>query len=96
MFVILLKYVKPLEEVQAATPAHREFLGRYYENGTFIVSGRQKPPVGGVILCKASTREEVEAITHQDPFYIQGIAEYTIIEFDPVKYAPDFAPFLSK
>ncbi|HEY3297232.1 MAG TPA: YciI family protein [Armatimonadota bacterium] len=94
MFVVILKYKKPLEDVERVGPAHREFLDRYYAKGNFIVSGRQNPPVGGMIICNASSREEVEAITKEDPFNTEGIADYTIVEFNPTKHARDFAPFL--
>lgn len=96
MFVVLLSYVKPMEEVLRVVPAHREFLDKYYEKGNFIVSGRQNPPVGGVIICKACSREEIASIMMEDPFNTEGIAEYTIIEFGHTKCAPWFEPDIAE
>ena len=94
MFVVILRYIKPLEEIEAVVPAHREFLDRYYANGNFIVSGRQNPPVGGLIVCKANSLEEIQAIMKEDPFNTEGIAEYSFIEFGPTKHALGFEQFL--
>ena len=49
IFVAILTYKKPLDEVVKFRPAHLDFLDEYYNAGKFIVSGRQTPPVGGVI-----------------------------------------------
>jgi YCII-like protein len=38
--------------------------------------------------------EEVKKIISEDPFNINGIAEYEITEFFPTKYAEDFANFV--
>lgn len=94
MFVILVKYIKPVDEVEAVLPAHLAYLDQYYAQGNFICSGRQVPRVGGVILCDASTPEEVEYIVQDDPFYQQHVAEYTITEFVPTKCAPGLEQIL--
>jgi len=83
MFVILLNYIKPLSEVDRFVGEHREFLERYYASGHFLLSGRQEPRTGGVILSKAETRSEIESIVLNDPFNREKIAEYEIIEFLP-------------
>lgn len=87
MFIINLTYLKPLEEVEKFLPEHVEYLDYYYENGHFIASGRQVPRVGGVILAKADSKDEIKAIIRHDPFYREHIARYDITEFVPSKYA---------
>lgn len=94
MFILALKYVKPLEEVDMALKAHIEYLEKYYSLKKFICSGRRNPRIGGVILCNAKDRNEVETIIKEDPFYIKEIAEYEIIEFTPSKYAEGFEKFI--
>lgn len=94
MFIFILTYQKPLSEVEKDLEAHREYLDANYSIGKFIASGRQEPRVGGVILCRASSREEAEALVHSDPFYIHQIASYQIIEFIPTKHLPDFDKFI--
>lgn len=39
--------------------------------------------------------EEVKAIISEDPFYINKIAEYEIVEFEPTKYADGFEHFIN-
>ncbi|GMA98677.1 YciI family protein [Pelosinus sp. IPA-1] len=95
MFLIILNYVKPLEYLDQLIPAHIEFLDRFYNQSKFLVSGRRNPRVGGVIIAKASSEEEVWDIIKQDPFHSNGAAEYEVIEFIPSKYDPRFEGLLS-
>ncbi|CDW92578.1 MULTISPECIES: YciI family protein [Thiomonas] len=91
MFVILLRYIKPLSEVDRLIGEHKEFLERYYASGHFLLSGRKEPRTGGVILSKAETRAEIESIVANDPFHREQIAEYEIIEFLPFMAATRLA-----
>lgn len=93
MFIFIVKYIKGLEEVERFLDAHREYLNKFYQSGDFIVSGRQVPRTGGIILCKAASREAAEKIFVQDPFHTNGIAEYQLIEFVPTGCAPAFETF---
>lgn len=94
MFVVLLTYRKPLEEVMAHLDAHRAWLDGHYAAGRFLCSGPQVPRTGGVILCRAGSREEVDTLTADDPFRLHGIADYTIVEFQATHSAPGFEAFL--
>lgn len=49
MFIAILTYIKPLEEVDRFLQAHRDYLAEHYAAGDFIASGPQNPRVGGVI-----------------------------------------------
>ena len=88
MFVIILRYKKTMDVIDRLRPAHLEFLDKYYAKGVFIASGRQNPLKGGVILATNTTREELEKITHEDPFYTEEVANFEIIEFMPNKFHP--------
>jgi uncharacterized protein YciI len=88
MFVVLLSYTQPLATVDALVPAHREFLQRMYQAGTFLLSGRKEPRDGGVILANAASAHELEAVLAQDPFHVHGVASYQVIEFLPTMAAP--------
>ena len=83
MFIAILTYKKPLEEVDRYLQAHRDYLAEHYAAGDFIMSGPQTPRVGGVIMMKGENRTAVDAIIAQDPFKINGIADYQIVEFTP-------------
>jgi uncharacterized protein YciI len=49
------------------------------------------PRTGGVIVARVKTREEVEALIHEDPFYKEGIADYEVVEFQAVKFHSSIA-----
>jgi uncharacterized protein YciI len=87
MFVIVLTYVKPLTEVDELLDGHNAYLERNYDNGRFLASGRRQPRTGGVILARAASKAEVDAIVAEDPFIRAGAAEYEAIEFLPSKWA---------
>ena len=89
MFIAILTYKKPLSEVDLFLAAHREYLAKHYAAGDFIASGPQTPRVGGVIMIKADNRTAVDAIIAQDPFNINGIADYQIVEFTPTMFCSD-------
>lgn len=94
MFIIVLKYEKPIEDVMNNLDDHNVFLKKYYDLNKFICSGRQEPRVGGIILCNGKDKEEINLIIKEDPFYKNGIAKYEIIEFIPTKYADNFKEFI--
>lgn len=86
MFIAILTYKKPLKEVDRFLQAHREYLAEHYAAGHFIASGPQTPRVGGVIMIKADERATVDSIIAQDPFHINGIADYRIVQFTPTMF----------
>ncbi|MFT3812395.1 MAG: YciI family protein [Acidovorax sp.] len=88
MFVVLLTYTAPLEQVDRHLPAHREFLASNYAAGVFLLSGRREPRDGGVILARAPSRQALESVLAQDPFRRHGVADYQIVEFIPSMAAP--------
>ena len=81
MFVLLLTYTKPLDEVDALMLKHMAWLNEQYAAGRFLVSGRQIPRTGGVIVALGDDRAEVEAIAAADPFVTAGVATVEVIQF---------------
>jgi uncharacterized protein YciI len=94
MFLVLLSYTKPLEEVEKHLIEHVAYLDTYYEKQEIIFSGRKNPRTGGVILFDGNDRTQAEEFVKGDPFYIHEVAEFEIIEFTPTKYNPRFAAIL--
>jgi uncharacterized protein YciI len=94
MYIIILTYTHGLEKIEAHLVEHRAFLDKHYALNKFICSGAQNPRTGGVILCNASNKEEVEQIVSEDPFSLNDAATYQIIEFTPAKFAPAFESFV--
>ena len=94
MYIASLNYIKPLNEVEKYLEEHVKFLEKYYEMGKFVCSGRKNPRTGGIILLNAENLSEVEKIISEDPFHINKIAKYEIIEFLPTKYNKKFEEFV--
>ncbi|AIR62031.1 YciI family protein [Cedecea neteri] len=82
IYVVVLTYIKPLEEVDAQIPAHVEWLKKGYAEGVFLASGRRIPRNGGVILAKCDSIESLEARLSQDPFQKLNIAKAEILPFE--------------
>jgi uncharacterized protein YciI len=81
MFVLLLTYTKPLDDVDALMREHVKWLRRHYAAGRFVVSGRRIPRTGGVILARGDDRAEIEEIAASDPFVTGGVATCEVIQF---------------
>jgi uncharacterized protein YciI len=88
MFIVTLTYLRPLAEIDALMPQHVAWLRRHYEAGLFIVSGRQKPRNGGVILTRTVSRANLKAVLEADPFVRSGCASFEVMEFKPSMTAP--------
>jgi uncharacterized protein YciI len=95
MFVVLITYTQPLDAVDVHLSAHREYLQRNYAAGIFLLSGRKVPRDGGVILARASSAAELQTILAEDPFAVNGVAAYEILEFMPTMAAPGLEALLA-
>jgi len=96
MFVIELIYKADLSEIDAHMAAHVVFLKKYYASGNFLVSGRQVPRDGGIILAVGANRGQIAAIVNEDPFVARGLAEARIIEFRASQRAHDIQKRIEK
>jgi uncharacterized protein YciI len=92
MFVIELTYKSTLAEIDASMAAHVKYLAKYYAAGNFLVSGRKIPREGGIILAVGASKDEIERIISEDPFYTRGLAEFRVIEFRASQRADDVPP----
>jgi uncharacterized protein YciI len=89
MFVIELTYKTDLAEIDAHMATHVAFLKKYYAAGNFLVSGRKIPRDGGIIVAVGKSRQQIEAIIREDPFYERGLADFRIIQFRASQRADD-------
>ena len=94
MFIINLNYIVPLEKLDAHMTEHVKYLHKYYKQNVFVASGRKVPRTGGIILALAKSKEEVDRIISEDPFYIHKLAEFTVTEFLTSQYHPDLKNLL--
>lgn len=88
MFVVTLRYRRPLAEIDALMGEHVAWLKTHYASGLFIASGRQLPRRGGIILARSGDRAALDAALAADPFVAQGAATVSVVEFRPSMAAP--------
>src|SRR5258707_13408960 len=78
MYAIVLRYKRPLSEVDKHIDAHRAWLRKNYADGTFLVSGRQRSGAGGFILAAGIGRGGLDAAFASGPFGPDELADYGI------------------
>ena len=91
MFLVLLHYERPLDEIDRAMARHVEFLERGFRADLFVAAGRREPREGGVIVARSPSREALEALMVHDPFIAEGLARYEILEFRSSLHHPALA-----
>lgn len=96
MLIAISKYTKPLHEVDAYRQEHQNYLKALFSAGKLLVTGRQNPAAGGVIIAKSIEIEEFKNILDHDPFTVAGVAEYKITEFQPSFYDHILAEMFNK
>ncbi len=94
LFIVILKYITAIEEIDKHRAKHLEYLTKHYDSGVFLASGPQVPKFGGVILAKVENRKSLYSILSEDPFHLHLCAEYQVHEFAPNKYSDSFKNFL--
>ncbi|WP_319542146.1 YciI family protein [uncultured Pseudodesulfovibrio sp.] len=87
MFIVSLTYICDLNEIDRFLDEHVAYLKEEYALGHFLISGRNNPRTGGIILAKTESREELDAILAKDPFHREKLAKYDIQEFIPTMAA---------
>lgn len=90
MYIINLTYKVSLEAVDKYLDKHIQYLDEQYNLGTFLASGRKISKTGGVILSNIGDMNKLSKIIDKDPFKINDLAHYEIIEFKVSKACAEF------
>ena len=85
MFVMISKYLAPLAELDAARPDHAQYLDRLEAAGYVVTAGRQKPPVGGIVIFDVDTVDEARGLIADDPYVQRGLAAYEPYGWEPTR-----------
>jgi uncharacterized protein YciI len=80
---MISKYLKPLDEVDAARADHVNFLSGLEDRGLVVSAGRQDPATGGVVLFDVDTEAEALTLIADDPYVLRGLAAYEPIGWKP-------------
>jgi len=89
MYVVSLTYKVPEEIVDFHLPAHATWLQDAFDDGVFMVAGRKIPRTGALLLSNAD-RPTLDAALAKDPFYVNGVAEFEVMEFHANRVAPGY------
>ncbi len=84
VFVLLARYTRPAEEVDRMLDDHKAWIARHQEAGRILMTAREVPLIGGMILAVGDA-EEIRAMIAEDPFHVSGAAEYEVREFQPAR-----------
>jgi uncharacterized protein YciI len=95
MFIVLLTYVKSADEVEAMRGEHRAWLAQGYAAGHYLGWGPQEPRNGGVVFAKGQSKAQVAERYAADPFVVNGIATFEVVEFAPAFLDPSIAGMAS-
>ncbi len=95
MFIIDITYTVSLEKINECMKAHVEYLDKYFTSNKFLIAGRKKPRTGGIIVAIADSKEEIERIAKEDPFYTNNLADFKVIEFNAGKKAESIDALLA-
>ncbi len=86
MFVLISRFQKPIDEVNRSFAEHSAWVQRQYEAGRFLVSGRRDPAIGGIVVARASSEQELRELLMADPYQQRGLAEYEIFAFEATEF----------
>ncbi|MFE0023276.1 YciI family protein [Amycolatopsis sp. NPDC059021] len=89
MYIALLRYTAPTEEVDYALPDHSAWLRKQFARGLFLVSGKGTGNADQVILTRPLHRGKLDAVLATDPFVLQRLARYDVIEFSATRTAQE-------
>lgn len=95
MLIAISNYTKSLEEVDSHRIAHIDYIKNLISTHKLLAAGRQTPPTGAVIIANNISLDEFKYILAEDPYCKEGVAEYKIIEFNPVLCDESFKAFIS-
>lgn len=90
MYIALLTYTAPRNEVDYALPEHADWVRSHFSHGLFLVSGKGNGDTDQVILTRPCLRGKLDAVLATDPFVIQRLARYTVIEFSATRTSHEF------
>jgi uncharacterized protein YciI len=93
MYVVSLTYKVPDDIVEFHLPAHVTWLQTAFDEGIFMVAGRKIPRTGALLLSNAD-RDSLDATLDKDPFSVNGVADFEVMEFHANRVAPGFENLL--
>jgi uncharacterized protein YciI len=82
----IVRYRKPMEEVEKVVQEHRAYLKGLLERGILLASGPLDPRNGGALLLRvpdADVPGALDRVRDGDPFVREGVAQYELLPWKP-------------
>ncbi|MVU80370.1 hypothetical protein GPX89_24360 [Nocardia sp. ET3-3] len=80
MFVVLLKFSDRKSDAPQHMAAHQRWIQQGFDDGVFLLVGSIKPGVGGAVLARNTSPEDLERRVAQDPFVAADVVTAEILE----------------
>ena len=88
MFALaIVRYRRPLEEVNLTTEEHRAYLRELKQQGILIAAGAMDPRTGGALLLRVPDNDvagTLDRVRDGDPYWQKGLAQYELIPWKPM------------
>lgn len=81
MYILTIRYNKPLSEVMPHKAIHRDWLQKYIDEGIFLMAGPNRAETGGLILVKSIEKNRLKQIIAEDSYVQTEVADYQITDF---------------
>jgi uncharacterized protein YciI len=85
--LVIIRYLRPLEEILAHEDAHRSYLRGLAAEGMLLASGPFEPRNGGGLLLRVPAGDVLGTLARVrdgDPFSRLGLAQYELLAWKPV------------
>jgi uncharacterized protein YciI len=94
MLIVLLRFLTSKANAIQFMDGHNSWLNDGCAKGAFLLAGTIQPKLGGAILTRNATLEQIQAMVNKDSFVYEGVVTAEIIEITPSKAAPQMGLFL--
>ncbi|WP_067339555.1 YciI family protein [Stappia indica] len=100
MFVVFLKFAANRADAPRHLDGHNAWIRQGFEDGVFLLAGSLVPGgegtgIGGAVLARGETREELEARVAADPFVKEGVVSAEIHQIAPGRTHEGLAALLA-
>lgn len=70
------------DEDKSLITEHLAFIKQGFDDGTFVAAGPRQSSIGGVIVARGVSEDDLRALMQQDPFVRAGlVGEYEMMTF---------------
>ena len=90
MYIILLRFTENRAALARHLDAHKAWLAAGFDEGAFLAAGSIGPNVGGCVLARGASREQVLERVNRDPFVKEAIVSAEVLEYEPTRTSAPF------